>query len=40
MQPWVGPHWREDSLIHQREWAAALATEKVSFCFCFCFFFF
>ncbi len=29
MQPWVGPHWREDSLIHQRAWAAALANEKV-----------
>jgi hypothetical protein len=30
MQPWVGPHWRADSLIHQREWARALAEEKVS----------
>ncbi|TMW69630.1 hypothetical protein Poli38472_001786 [Pythium oligandrum] len=30
MQPWVGPHWRQDSLIHQREWVANLsATRKI-----------
>lgn len=28
MQPWVGPHWREDSLIHQREWVAELSASR------------
>lgn len=28
MQPWVGPQWRADSLIHQRAWCAALSAEK------------
>lgn len=28
MQPWLGPHWREDSLIHQREWCAKLYKER------------
>ncbi|OQR91323.1 hypothetical protein ACHHYP_04778 [Achlya hypogyna] len=28
MQPWVGPHWRQDSLIHQREWVANLAATR------------
>jgi hypothetical protein len=30
MQPWIGPHWRHDSLIHQREWVARISAEKVS----------
>ncbi|DAZ97655.1 TPA: hypothetical protein N0F65_003973 [Lagenidium giganteum] len=31
MQPWVGPHWREDSLIHQREWVKKLSeTRKIN----------
>lgn len=31
MQPWVGPHWRQDSLIHQREWVQQLsATRKIN----------
>ncbi|GLD95542.1 hypothetical protein PINS_up022802 [Pythium insidiosum] len=30
MQPWLGPHWRQDSLIHQREWVRQLsATRKI-----------
>jgi hypothetical protein len=29
MQLWVGPHWRSDSLIHQREWARKLSEDKV-----------
>lgn len=30
MQPWVGPNWREDSLIHQREWVENLSkTRKI-----------
>lgn len=28
MQPWVGPHWRSDSLIHQREWIGDLLARK------------
>ena len=28
MQPWLGPHWRSDSLIHAREWAAGLAASR------------
>jgi histidinol-phosphate/aromatic aminotransferase/cobyric acid decarboxylase-like protein len=28
MQPWVGPHWRQDSLIHQREWVKKLAETR------------
>lgn len=28
MQPWVGPHWRQDSLIHQREWVQQLAATR------------
>ncbi|TFJ82504.1 hypothetical protein NSK_006183 [Nannochloropsis salina CCMP1776] len=28
MQPWIGPHWRHDSLIHQREWVARISAEK------------
>lgn len=31
MQPWVGPHWRQDSLIHQRAWVKQLAeTRKIN----------
>jgi len=30
MQPWIGSHWRQDSLIHQREWVAKISAEKVS----------
>lgn len=29
MQLWLGPHWRSDSLIHQREWAKDLSLNKV-----------
>jgi len=28
MQLWVGPHWRQDSLIHQRDWVRALSVER------------
>ena len=28
MQPWLGPQWREDSLIHQRDWCEEMANEK------------
>jgi histidinol-phosphate/aromatic aminotransferase/cobyric acid decarboxylase-like protein len=28
MQPWVGPHWRQDSLIHQREWIHHLSATR------------
>lgn len=28
MQPWVGPHWRQDSLIHQREWVKQLSASR------------
>lgn len=28
MQPWLGPHWRDDSLIHQREWVAQLSASR------------
>jgi hypothetical protein len=27
MQPWLGPNWREDSLIGEREWAKQLSEE-------------
>ena len=29
MQLWVGPHWREDSLIHQREWVDHMASKGI-----------
>ncbi|CAM9566862.1 unnamed protein product [Chrysoparadoxa australica] len=28
MQPWLGAHWRDDSLIQEREWARKLSEEK------------
>jgi histidinol-phosphate/aromatic aminotransferase/cobyric acid decarboxylase-like protein len=28
MQPWVGPHWRQDSLIHQRAWVQHMALTR------------
>mmetsp|Transcript_12632 Transcript_12632/g.16431 ORF Transcript_12632/g.16431 Transcript_12632/m.16431 type:complete len:392 (-) Transcript_12632:382-1557(-) len=28
MQPWVGPHWREDSLIAEREWSKNLSEQR------------
>lgn len=28
MQPWVGPAWRSDSLLHQREWVMKLCQER------------
>uniref|UniRef100_A0AAV1ULU5 Aminotransferase class I/classII large domain-containing protein n=1 Tax=Peronospora matthiolae TaxID=2874970 RepID=A0AAV1ULU5_9STRA len=28
MQPWVGPHWRNDSLMHQREWVKQLSETR------------
>eukprot|EP01084_Bolivina_argentea_P110771 197725_1 len=28
MQPWLGPHWRQDSLISQREWARRMSLES------------
>jgi len=28
MQPWVGPHWREDSLLSQREWIRWMESER------------
>lgn len=28
MQPWVGPHWRQDSLLHQREWISDLSARR------------
>jgi len=28
MQPWLGSHWREDSLIHQREWCKELVESR------------
>lgn len=28
MQPWLGPAWREDSLIREREWARKLSEER------------
>ncbi|CAI5743448.1 unnamed protein product [Peronospora destructor] len=28
MQPWVGPKWREDSLIHQRKWIKQLSETR------------
>ncbi|KAG3108051.1 hypothetical protein PI124_g11629 [Phytophthora idaei] len=28
MQPWVGPKWREDSLIHHREWVKQLSETR------------
>eukprot|EP00960_Hanusia_phi_P050928 760499-Hanusia_phi.AAC.10 len=28
MQPWVGPHWREDSLVSQGKWRKAMSVEK------------
>lgn len=28
MQPWVGPNWRSDSLITQREWVTKLLNER------------
>mmetsp|Transcript_21839 Transcript_21839/g.31693 ORF Transcript_21839/g.31693 Transcript_21839/m.31693 type:complete len:389 (-) Transcript_21839:299-1465(-) len=28
MQPWLGPEWREDSLIKERDWAKKMAQEK------------
>lgn len=28
MQPWVGPHWREDSLLSQREWVRWMESER------------
>jgi len=28
MQPWVGPHWRKDSLLHQRKWVEDLSAQR------------
>lgn len=28
MQPWVGPEWRADSLIHQREWVTKMCSTR------------
>ncbi|TDH70229.1 hypothetical protein CCR75_002893 [Bremia lactucae] len=28
MQPWIGPQWRHDSLIHQREWVQNLSETR------------
>lgn len=28
MQPWVGPNWRDDSLVRQRAWVQRMAEEK------------
>ncbi|CAM9677941.1 unnamed protein product, partial [Heterosigma akashiwo] len=28
MQPWLGPNWREDSLIGEREWAQTLSEQR------------
>ena len=28
MQPWVGPHWREESLVSQRQWCREMAIER------------
>mmetsp|Transcript_20649 Transcript_20649/g.32305 ORF Transcript_20649/g.32305 Transcript_20649/m.32305 type:complete len:382 (+) Transcript_20649:246-1391(+) len=28
MQPWVGPEWRQDSLLMQRQWVQSMSIEK------------
>lgn len=28
MQPWVGPHWRSDSLLTQQEWVSRMQSER------------
>jgi len=28
MQPWVGPHWREDSMVKERDWVKRMCDER------------
>jgi histidinol-phosphate/aromatic aminotransferase/cobyric acid decarboxylase-like protein len=28
MQPWIGPHWREDSLVSEAEWVQKMCKER------------
>jgi histidinol-phosphate/aromatic aminotransferase/cobyric acid decarboxylase-like protein len=28
MQPWIGPHWREDSIVNERAWVQRMCKER------------